>query len=277
MSKIINRFIYVGKLNSSPFLSKVKLDQFSYYSFTSMSSYAMINASSEITYSTMSTSTLISQSVSYVLNTISLQSFILYKDSSLNSDISLNCELISSLSLAQNALTNISIDLSCSVDDTSSISYSIKTLDGSSLPNWISLDAINRILIVNTIGVTAGTKISLSIISASTYPICNKAVNLKIVDWDIQNWTAWEYNNKDSCQLWNNEYYLYNDSNTTNRIWKKYDSSSSSVSKASSTATQSAVGIAMVLPIGNPFPLPREGVSYRSYLLIGNYPPPPHD
>ena len=28
-----------------------------------------------------------------------------------------------------------------------------------------------------------------------------------------------------------------------------------------------------MLPIGNP--LPREGVSYRSYLLIGNYPPPP--
>ena len=154
-------------------------------------------------------------------------------------DISLNWGSISSSNLVPNTTTNVTIDLPWSISGSSSITYSLQNSFGYSVPSWVTLDIANRILIINTTGIAAGTTTSFYIRSESTTFIWDKTVNLQVVGCNVQNWSTCQSNSSNSWQACNSGYYLVQDSSTKNYLCKLKEDK---VGSTASTVTQSAVG-----------------------------------
>ena len=212
--------------------------QLSYDIYMLSSSYTMIDASSDFSYSFQSNNqALTSTTLSLSTSTYSPSGVSLISVSSLNSDISFNCNEASFLNLAANTTGDVSLPLSCSISGQTLITYSLL-----SAPSWVNLNAANRTLNINTTEVAVGTTSSFTIKSISSYSIWDKTINLKVVNCNVQNWETCSFNNPDNCKTWNDGFYANGNSSSGN-IWIKNTSSTNNDSSTASIITQSVVGV----------------------------------
>ena len=128
---------------------------------------------------------------------------------SYTSDIQYQSTSQSYLDLAGNTYTELNPSLTCSSSGSTSISYSIASYNGASVPSWISIDSTGILKITNP-DVNSATDYSFYInsqISGSSY-LVQKLITIRVNKCSASNWQKWGSNYL-TWAVWNSGYELY--------------------------------------------------------------------
>ena len=159
------------------------------------------------------------------------------------SDISMNLNSYSNLILTIDSIAYLFIDLPWVVSGSSTVSYALSKWNGTSSPNFVSLNQTAQQLTVNTAGLTDGTKYSFGISISINGTSANywKIIYLKVNKWSVAYCSKWEASNMNDCNTWNTRYKLDGDSSLNNNTWVEIPLSTTALTTVNSMMSASVI------------------------------------
>ena len=238
---LIYRLIFVGRMNSYPYISKVKADYLQYDKYVSLVDYKMVT-NNAFEFNQVALPSLMNDNISFSSPSLFSKNIItLSLKNSFDTDISLNWDPITSKIVIPSLEPKVLLDLSWSISGLEDITYQLSANTGLIVPNWVSLDLANSALVVNTTNVSVGTSTSFTIKSTNAnYLIWDKAINLEIVSWTVENWLICQSNNPNFWKTCSDGYSLSSDSTSC-----PVDSLNT-ISRLATSANQAIIGAVAV-------------------------------
>ena len=113
-------------------------------------------------------------------NSLTLINLTILTSATYSTDLITDTGTYTNNSLAEQTNNQIDIDLTCSVDGSTSIVYELVSYDGQSVPDWISLDSANFRLIGTTSDIEADTQYIFAINATANGTTYQKVINLTV-------------------------------------------------------------------------------------------------
>ena len=111
----------------------------------------------------------------------------------------------------------ITVNLTCSVSGSTSISYWLYSLNPSEIPSWCKLDANNSKLLLSIPYLSNPTNYTFQIAEMSTESTTINYRNVKLqVNWMVANWQSWEAGSIYRWSKWLDGYSIY----TNLKLWE---------------------------------------------------------
>ena len=113
--------------------------------------------------------------------------------------------------LAESENYTLNISLTCSVSGNTQITYTLAGYNGSTLPDWVSLDSENAQLSVQAPEVSSDTyfTFAIDVDSSEETQTFQQIIYLKIIAWQSDNWMKCITDTTDQWETWNSGYYFY--------------------------------------------------------------------
>ena len=109
------------------------------------------------------------------------------------------------LSLVENNYYELAPNLSCTTSGSNTITFSISSYNGSSVPSWVSIDSSTGLVKVSTPSIINNLETSTFYISSTISGITdsiNKVITFQVNKWSSQNWQKCRSTSANSCSSW---------------------------------------------------------------------------
>ena len=232
------RFIVVGLVGLNSYQTKFMASSINYHpSFTSssLSLYPLSNGVNDIVSdTTVSISNILSDTITITSYANMTFTYSVISGTTYSSDINFQTNDLT-IYVAENNILTVYPNLPCSISGSTSISYSLASYNGASIPSWISIDSISGILTISAPDVTTDSSnyFYVNTLVSSGSSTLTKLIKLTVLNCVAQNWEKCSSQSATTWASWSSGY-SFNSGN-----WIKQ---ASETAKALSTTTQSIVG-----------------------------------
>ena len=224
---ILYRFVVVGDNSSRGYISKFYAESIGFHSDFASNTVALTALSSgqeTITSVSASISSPTSQTASAWTCSIMSLTYNLNPSNEYISDVYFQVS-VQSLSMNENTILNITPDLSCSVSGSTSLSFSIASYNGETIPSFVSIDVTSGLLSISSLEVTADTVYHFyvnTLNSTATFP-AHKLIELTVKNVVVTTSTSATPSStppQQSCLVSNCKSCI----STSNYIWSEWNS-----------------------------------------------------